>query len=454
MHEPLLAISPLDGRYHTKTQALSGYFSEFALIKYRIQAELAWFKSLAANPDIPEVPTLSDSQLKRIDRIDANFSPTEAKAVKAIEAETNHDVKAVEYYLKQQFTQANIGPTEFIHFACTSEDINNVAYALMLKACRDEHLLPQIDALYQQLTTLAKTHADVALLARTHGQAASPTTLGKEIANTAARLNAQRQLLRQVKIQAKMNGAVGNYNAHHCAYPNINWPAHCEQVIKALGLHHNPFTTQIEPHDYIAEFSHACIRINTILLDFSRDVWAYIALGYFQLALIENEVGSSTMPHKVNPIDFENAEGNLGIANALWQFFAEKLPISRWQRDLSDSTVLRNLGVALGHNSIALQSLQRGIGKLAINPQRINEDLEQHWDVLAEALQTVMRRYNIEQAYEKVKTLTRGKSIDRDTLHAFINSLELPETVKKELLQLSPASYTGYAAKLVEKLEL
>lgn len=449
----LTAISPIDGRYRHVTQHLSFCFSEYGLIHQRLIVEIKWFESLANNPLIKEVPMLSDSAKLYLSNLIDNFDEKEALIVKKIEKTTNHDVKAIEYYLKQQFNEHDElrDSAEFIHFACTSEDINNCAYALMIQQALNEYTVPHIEKIVNSIKTLAVQQADTAMLSRTHGQSATPTTLGKELINIVARLDRQLITLKQIKCLGKMNGAVGNYNAHQISYPEIDWQQHSQQFIEQLNLSFNAYTTQIEPHDFIAEISHHLIRINSILIDFSRDVWSYISLGFFKQKLIEGEVGSSTMPHKVNPIDFENAEGNFGIANALYDHFATKLPISRWQRDLSDSTVLRNIGVAFGHSTIAYTALQKGINKLEVNSLRIDNDLEQNWPVLAEAIQTVMRRYGIEQPYEKLKALTRGQGIDANTLKTFIESLELPQQVKQNLRQLTPQNYTGLASKLTKE---
>lgn len=445
----LTALSPLDGRYAPKTAALRPLFSEYGLIRLRVQVEVDWLLALSAHPQITEVPPFSPSTLEQLQELLANFGIADAERIKAIEAEINHDVKAVEYFLKER-TRANkeiARCAEFIHFACTSEDINNLAYALMLKEARTGILLPRMERLIAALEDQAQRYADQPMLARTHGQPASPTTLGKEMANFAFRLRRAQERLAAVEILGKINGAVGNYNAHLLAYPEINWTAMAKHFVEALGLVWNPYTTQIEPHDYIAELLHALARFNTILLDFNRDVWAYIALGYFRQKVVSGEVGSSTMPHKVNPIDFENSEGNLGLANALFNHLAEKLPVSRWQRDLTDSTVLRNLGTALGYTLLAYDSCMQGISRLEANPERLQQDLEDSWEVLAEAVQTVMRRYGIEQPYEKLKQLTHGKhGINRSTLQAFIRGLDIPDEARQRLLTLTPAGYTGNAA--------
>ncbi|HEY9197736.1 MAG TPA: adenylosuccinate lyase [Gammaproteobacteria bacterium] len=450
----LTAVSPVDGRYGGKTESLRPIFSEYGLIRHRVLVEVAWLQALAAHDGIPEVPALSGHAANVLDGIFANFSEEDARRVKNIERTTNHDVKAVEYFLKEKIAgNAELETvSEFIHFACTSEDINNLAYALMLREARGQVLLPLMDTVINAVVALAHNNADLPLLARTHGQPATPTTVGKEMANVAYRLRRQRELLTQVPMLGKINGAVGNYNAHLIAYPEVDWQAFAEKFIADLGLDWNPYTTQIEPHDYIAEMFDAIARYNTVLIDFARDVWGYISLGYFKQKTVAGEVGSSTMPHKVNPIDFENAEGNLGIANALFDHLAAKLPISRWQRDLSDSTVLRNLGVGVAHTVIALESLLRGIGKLEANPARTGEDLDATWEVLAEAVQTVMRRHGIEKPYEKLKELTRGKGIDAESLRVFIDGLDIPADAKQRLRELTPAGYIGNAVEQAKKI--
>ncbi len=451
----LTALSPLDGRYERKTASLRPLFSEFGLIRLRVLVEVRWLQTLSDHPQINEVPPFSPATVRLLNGIVSRFSEADARRVKEIEASINHDVKAIEYFLKEK-TRGNkeiAACSEFIHFACTSEDINNLAYGLMLKEGRDGSLLPLMDRLIGAVETLARQHADQPMLARTHGQPASPTTLGKEMANVAHRLRRQRNQVANVEILGKMNGAVGNYNAHFVAYPDIDWPAAAKAFVENLGLAWNPYTTQIEPHDYIAELLDAVARFNTVLLDFSRDVWAYIALGYFRQKTARGEVGSSTMPHKVNPIDFENAEGNLGLANALFHHLAGKLPISRWQRDLTDSTVLRNLGTAFGHALLAYDSCLKGIGKLEVDAARLRQDLEDNWEVLAEAVQTVMRRYGVDQPYEKLKQLTRGRTgITRETMREFVHTLEIPEEAKQRLLALTPAGYTGNAAAQAAKI--
>ena len=444
----LTAISPIDGRYGAKTEALRPIASEYGLIRHRVLVEVHWLQALAAHPGIAEVPELSDAADARLNAIVEGFSVDDAARVKAIERTTNHDVKAVEYFLKERIADnAELAAvSEFIHFACTSEDINNLAHALMLHAAREEVLLPAMDAVIDAVRDLAHRYAEQPMLSRTHGQPASPTTLGKEMANVVHRLRRQRSAVAGVHLLGKINGAVGNYNAHLAAYPEVDWAALGREVVESLGLTWNPYTTQIEPHDYLAELFDAQARFNTVLLDFCRDVWGYISLGYFKQTTIAGEVGSSTMPHKVNPIDFENAEGNLGIANAIFGHLGVKLPVSRWQRDLTDSTVLRNLGVGLAHTLIALQSAQKGIGKLEADPARLAADLDTNWEVLAEPIQTVMRRYGVEQPYEKLKELTRGQRIGPDALAAFVETLDIPEHAKAELKSLTPARYIGNAA--------
>ncbi|MCK5479695.1 MAG: adenylosuccinate lyase [Gammaproteobacteria bacterium] len=443
----LTALSPIDGRYASKTESLRPIFSEYGLIRHRIMVEIRWLQALAAHEEIREVPALSAHAERVLNDIIDKFSEQDAQRVKNIERTTNHDVKAVEYFLKEKITGNTEleAISEFIHFACTSEDINNLAYALMLREARNQSLLPLQDEVIRIISELARQNADTPMLARTHGQTASPTTIGKEMANVAARLRRQREQFSAIPVLGKINGAVGNYNAHMVAYPDIDWPALSSQFISDLGLEINPFTTQIEPHDYMAELFDALSRFNTVLIDFNRDVWGYISLGYFRQKTVAGEVGSSTMPHKVNPIDFENAEGNLGIANALFSHFGAKLPISRWQRDLSDSTVLRNIGVAVAHSVIAYESCLKGIGKLQVNEQRTMKDLDNSWEVLAEALQTVMRRHGVEKPYEKLKDLTRDQQVTQATLQTFIQTLELPDDVKEELASLTPATYTGNA---------
>ena len=454
MTSSLLALSPLDGRYGDKLDALRGHFSEYGLIRNRIRVEIEWLKALAAEPAFAEIAPFSPATIAALDAAAQAFSEADAQAVKAIEAETNHDVKAVEYWLKRRFADlpevARAG--EFIHFACTSEDINNTAHALMLEHGRREVLLPAIDALSERLRALAHEHAALPMLSRTHGQPASPTTLGKEMANIAARLMRAREAIARVQLSAKFNGAVGNYNAHTAAWPQFDWPAFNRRFIESLGLTFNAYTIQIEPHDAMAELFDATARANTVVLDACRDFWLYISLGYFRQQLKAGEVGSSTMPHKVNPIDFENAEGNLGLANAILRHLADKLPVSRMQRDLTDSTVLRNMGVAFGYSALACISCQRGLGKLTANPQQLVADLDACWEVLAEPVQTVMRRYGIEKPYEKLKALTRGQGISRDDLHAFIRTLDIPADARDRLLAMTPASYTGCAEQLARAI--
>ena len=444
----LTAISPIDGRYTDKTAPLQPFFSEFGLLKSRVEVELQWLLLLSRCDAIAEVPPLSADAKAQLTTISEDFSIDDAKRIKTIEKTTNHDVKAVEYFIKEKIhSHPELAAiSEFVHFACTSEDINNTAYGIMLKQGRDKVILPEIDSIISTLRTLAHNYAALPMLSRTHGQAASPTTLGKELANVVYRLETQRNHIAAVSLYGKMNGAVGNYNAHLSAYPNVNWPELAQQFVTDLGLHWNPLTTQIEPHDYMAELFQSVIRFNTILIDFCRDVWSYISIGYFSQKTVQGEIGSSTMPHKVNPIDFENAEGNLGIANALLSHLANKLPISRWQRDLSDSTVLRNLGVGFAHSLLAYTSALKGISKLAANPEKMAADLNQNWEVLAEPIQTVMRRYGIDNPYEKLKALTRGQRIDAEILAQFIDTLDLPTTAKEELRQLTPARYIGNAA--------
>ena len=450
----LTAISPVDGRYGRKTEALRPIFSEYGLIRHRVLVEVRWLQSLAAHSGIPEVPALSEHASNLLDAIAANFSEEDAQRVKNIERTTNHDVKAVEYFLKEKISGNGEleAISEFIHFACTSEDINNLAHALMLREARGQVLLPQLDEIIRAISALAHGNAELPMLSRTHGQSATPTTLGKEMANVAARLHRQRDQVAAVPMLGKINGAVGNYNAHMVAYPEIDWPVFAREFVTRLGLDWNPYTIQVEPHDYIAELFDTVARFNVILIDFSRDVWGYISLGYFKQKTIAGEVGSSTMPHKVNPIDFENAEGNFGIANAIFDHLSMKLPISRWQRDLSDSTVLRNLGVGIAHSVIGYDSLMRGIGKLEPNPARLSEDLDATWEVLAEAVQTVMRRYGVEQPYEKLKELTRGKGIDAASLKTFIEGLDIPQEAKDALGKLTPDSYIGNAAEQAKSI--
>jgi len=446
----LLALSPLDGRYATKVDALRPIFSEYGLIQARVRVEIEWLLALARESGMGELAPFSPAQIARLRALVADFSLEDAARVKEIERTTNHDVKAVEYFIKERLGDAaELAPAlEFVHFACTSEDINNLAYAMMLERARAEVLLPALTGNIDTLRAMAKTHAAQPMLSRTHGQTASPTTLGKEIANVIARLERQYQQIAQVELTGKINGAVGNYNAHQIACPDVDWPGFAQRFVESLGLVFNPLTTQIEPHDGIAEISDAVSRANTIGIDLCRDIWGYISLGYFGQQLKQGEVGSSTMPHKVNPIDFENAEGNFGLANALFGHFSAKLPLSRWQRDLTDSTVLRALGTAFGHTLVALESLHKGLHKLTVNPQRLHADLDAAWEVLAEAVQTVMRRYGLPAPYEQLKALTRGQGISADSMRAFIEGLELPPAAKQRLLALTPGTYLGLAADL------
>jgi len=444
----LTAISPIDGRYARKTASLRPYFSEYGLIYHRVVVEVRWLQALSNHVEINEIPQFSEQANAYLESIIANFSVDHATRIKEIESTTNHDVKAIEYFLKEQVVENSEldQVSEFFHFACTSEDINNLSHALMLKSGRDNILIPQLNDILSGLKELAHTNADIAMLSRTHGQTASPTTLGKEMANVAYRLQRQITQIENVPLLGKTNGAVGNYNAHLSAYPDLDWPNFAQNFVESLGLEWNPYTTQIEPHDYIAELFDALARCNTILIDFSRDIWSYISIGYFKQRTIAGEVGSSTMPHKVNPIDFENAEGNLGIANAILGHLGQKLPISRWQRDLTDSTVLRNLGSGFGHILIALDSLKRGINKLEVNHQAIADDLDANWEVLAEPIQTVMRRYGVDQPYEKLKALTRGQSINAAIIREFVEKLDIPQAAKQQLIEMTPASYIGNAA--------
>jgi len=451
----LSAISPVDGRYGSKVKALRPIFSEFGLIKYRVTVEVRWLQKLAQTQQIKEVPAFSDQAIVALNAIIDNFSEADALRIKTIEATTNHDVKAVEYFLKEQVANNKElnAVTEFIHFACTSEDINNLSHGLMLNTCREEVLLPELDKILTAIKALAVEYKTIPMMCRTHGQPASPSTLGKEMANVYIRLKRQREQIAKVELLGKINGAVGNYNAHISAYPEVNWHEFAQTFVESLGLTFNAFTTQIEPHDYIAELFDAIARFNTILLDFDRDIWGYIALGHFKQRTIAGEIGSSTMPHKVNPIDFENSEGNLGIANALFSHLAQKLPVSRWQRDLTDSTVLRNLGVGFAHALIAYQSTLKGVSKLEVNEQNLLNELDNNWEVLAEPIQTVMRRYGIEKPYEKLKELTRGKRVNGDSMRDFINNLELPENAKDELKAMTPASYIGRAVQFIDDLD-
>ena len=452
---PLTALSPLDGRYHNRVAALRDIFSELALMRHRVRIEVEWLKTLAAEPSINEVPPFSPPTLAQLDEAATKFSEADGESVKSAEARINHDVKAVEYFLREKLAgnREVMKVAEFFHFACTSEDINNLAHALMLKRARDQVLLPALDHVIEKLAGLANELAGYAMLARTHGQPASPTTLGKELVNVAHRLLRAREGIAGVKLTGKFNGAVGNYNAHIAAYPGVDWEKIARGMVERLGLEFNPYTTQIEPHDTVAELFDAFARANTILIDFDRDVWGYISLGYFRQKAKQGEVGSSTMPHKVNPIDFENSEGNLGVANALLRHMSEKLPVSRWQRDLTDSTVLRNMGVALGHALLGYDSCFRGLNQLDADRGRMAADLDTNWEVLAEPIQTVMRRHGISDAYEKLKELTRGKeSITRDALHALIKGLAIPDAEKTRLLALTPATYIGKAAELAKRI--
>ena len=454
MSSSLTALSPLDGRYAGKTASLRPIFSEYGLMHRRVLVELHWLLALADESKVVEVPPLSPAARAALLAIGEGFSDADGERIKAIERTTNHDVKAVEYFIKEKIAgHAELAAAkEFIHFACTSEDINNLAYSLMLRDARQTVLLPALDGVIAKLRELAHAHAVLPMLSRTHGQTASPTTLGKEIANVLARLERQRRQIVAVELTGKINGAVGNYNAHVAAYPEVDWPAFARRFVESLSLVFNPYTTQIEPHDCIAEIGDAMRRANTILIDFSRDVWGYISLGYFRQVLKAGEVGSSTMPHKVNPIDFENAEGNFGLANALFEHFSAKLPISRWQRDLTDSTVLRALGTAFGHTLIALDALARGLGKLNVAPERLAADLDASWEVLGEAVQTVMRRYGLPEPYEQLKALTRGQGITREALREFVAGLDLPAGAKQHLLDLTPADYTGLAGILARAI--
>ena len=456
MINPIAALSPLDGRYAKSVEALRPVFSEYGLMRARVRVELSWLKALAAEPKIVEVPPFDEAVLAEIDDVIAGFSLEDAAAVKAIEATTNHDVKAIEYWLKERFAgvPAVSAVSEFIHFACTSEDINNLSHALMLREARDEVLLPKLAEVSDKLRSLAHELAAVTMMSRTHGQPATPTTLGKEVANVLYRLERQAKQLSAQEFLGKINGAVGNYNAHMVAYPDVDWEGHCRRFVEEdLGLTFNPYTIQIEPHDYMAEFFQAVSRINTILIDFNRDVWGYISLGYFKQKVKAGEVGSSTMPHKVNPIDFENSEGNLGMANAVLAFLSEKLPVSRWQRDLTDSTVLRNMGVGIGYAVLGLAAHLRGLNKLEANPAALAADLDATWELLAEPIQTVMRRYGVANPYEKLKDLTRGKGgITPEVLASFIRDLDIPDGAKQQLLDLTPASYVGKAENLAKRI--
>ena len=452
---PLSALSPLDGRYKNKVEALRPYCSEYALIRYRVRVEVEWLKTLSREPAIAEVAPFSAETLAELDELMANFSVSDAAQVKVIEARTNHDVKAIEYWLKERLAgNAEVASAaEFIHFACTSEDINNLSYAMLLQDARRDVILPAARRLESETRALAHHLADLSMLSRTHGQAATPTTLGKEMANVCHRLRRANMRVEAVELLGKINGAVGNYNAHLTAYPDVDWEGVTRNFVEKLGLAFNPYTTQIEPHDCIAEYCDALARFNTILVDLDRDIWGYISLGYFRQKMNAGEVGSSTMPHKVNPIDFENSEGNLGLANALLRHLAEKLPISRWQRDLTDSTVLRNLGVALGYSLLGYESCLRGLSKLEVNRAALKDDLAETWEVLAEPIQTVMRRYGVDRPYEQLKELTRGKGkIDKATLHAFIRGLAIPLAAKETLLELTPTNYIGKAADLARRI--
>ena len=452
--QPITALSPLDGRYESKVSALRGHFSEFGLIRNRVKVEIEWLKALAAAPELAEIAPFSAATVAELDAVIADFSVADGEAVKAIEATTNHDVKAMEYWLKKRLghNAEVMKVTEFIHFGCTSEDINNVSHALMLRDGRDGVLLPALDRIIARLVELAHQHAELPMLSRTHGQPASPTTLGKEMANVVHRLRRTRKAIAGVELTAKFNGAVGNYNAHLSAYPDFDWEGFNGRFIESLGLSFNPYTIQIEPHDAMAELFDATARANTIVLDICRDIWMYISLGYFKQKLKAGEIGSSTMPHKVNPIDFENAEGNLGLANSVLRHLADKLPVSRMQRDLTDSTVLRNMGVAFGYAVLAYDSCLRGLGKLEAEPARLAADLDACWEVLAEPIQTVMRRYAVPNPYEQLKELTRGKGITKEALQTFIGTLAIPETEKARLLEMTPASYIGKAAELAKRI--
>ncbi len=452
----LTAINPIDGRYGDKTAELRPYFSEFGLIYYRVYVEIRWFQFLASQQKIEELPALGDEENNFLEKLIVDFDETEAALVKSNEATTNHDVKAVEYYLKSKFVSSGISSLkeniEFIHFACTSEDINNLSHALMLKDGRDLVLQPLMDELNQKLAEFARNYANLPMLSRTHGQTATPTTLGKEFANVVARLRRQVKQLGAVKIMGKINGAVGNLNAHQVTYPNLDWLSMSEQFVSSLGIIWNPYTTQIEPHDYMAEMFQAMSRFNTILIDFNRDIWSYISIGYFKQRKVEGETGSSTMPHKVNPIDFENSEGNLGIANAIFGHLSEKLPISRWQRDLTDSTVLRNMGTGLAYSLLSYKSTLKGLGKLEINPSALEEDLNRSWEILAEPIQTIMRRHGVEEPYEKLKELTRGQSLKQESIEQMLQTLDIPESARALIRELTPMNYTGLASELVKKL--
>ncbi|MBS4017671.1 MAG: adenylosuccinate lyase [Dechloromonas sp.] len=451
---PLTAISPLDGRYAGKVDALREHFSEFGLIRARLKVEIEWLKALAAEAHFTEIAAFSPATIAELDALVANFGPVQAAEVKAIEATTNHDVKALEYWIKDK-TKGNaevVKVSEFIHFACTSEDINNLSHALMCQGAREQAMLPTLDKVIAKLRELAHAYADIPMMSRTHGQPATPSTMGKEMANVAYRLQRARVRIAQVELLGKINGAVGNYNAHLAAYPGYDWEGFAKRFVESLGLTFNPYTIQIEPHDALAELFDAFARANSILVDLDRDVWGYISLGFFKQKVKAGEIGSSTMPHKVNPIDFENSEGNLGLANAMLKFLAEKLPISRWQRDLTDSTVLRNMGVGLGYTLLGYDSLLKGLSKLEINADLMKADLDANWELLAEPIQTVMRRYAVPNAYEKLKELTRGTRVSRDGMQAFVSTLDIPEAAKAELLKLTPWDYTGKAAELAKRI--
>jgi len=445
--DPLLAITPMDGRYRNKCDDLAPFFSEFGLIRFRVLVEVRWLQALIAHPAIEELPEVSAATQDRLDALVTDFDVAAAQRVKDIEATTNHDVKAVEYFIKQELADCEElkSHLEFVHFACTSEDINNLSYALMLHEGREQIFLPAMQQVIDKLTELAHAFADQPMLSRTHGQPASPTTVGKEIANVVYRLKRQMSQFSDIDVLGKINGAVGNYNAHLFAYPDADWPAIAEDFVISLGLTWNPYTTQIEPHDYIAELFDCLARFNTVLIDLDRDIWGYISLGYFKQKTIAGEVGSSTMPHKVNPIDFENSEGNLGMANAVMQHLASKLPVSRWQRDLTDSTVLRNIGTGLAHSIVAWRACLKGLEKLELNPAAIDADIDNCWEILAEPIQTVMRRYQVPEAYEKLKDLTRGKGIDQASIQNFVNTLEIPDAARQRLLELTPRAYIGNA---------
>lgn len=452
--DPLTALSPLDGRYAGKVDALREHFSEFGLIRARLKVEIEWLKALSAEPHFTEIAAFSPATVAELDALVANFGPEQAAEVKAIEATTNHDVKALEYWIKDK-TKGNaevVKVSEFIHFACTSEDINNLSHALMCQGARAQAMLPTLDKVIAKLVELAHAYADIPMMSRTHGQPATPSTMGKEMANTAYRLQRARARIAQVELLGKINGAVGNYNAHLAAYPGYDWEGFAKRFVESLGLTFNPYTIQIEPHDALAELFDAFARTNSILVDLDRDVWGYISLGFFKQKVKAGEIGSSTMPHKVNPIDFENSEGNLGLANAVLKHLAEKLPISRWQRDLTDSTVLRNMGVGLGYTLLGYDSLLKGLGKLEINADLMKADLDANWELLAEPIQTVMRRYAVPNAYEKLKELTRGTRVSRDGMQAFVSTLAIPEAAKAELLKLTPWDYTGKAAELAKRI--